>query len=64
MGYINVLQNNEVFTFGKRIAAPYDLMKQTKQLGRIPVVHFAACGVATPANAALMMQLGFFSGWD
>ncbi|KAJ0083214.1 hypothetical protein Patl1_31108 [Pistacia atlantica] len=41
-----------------QIAAPYDLVMQTKQLGRLPVVQFAAGGVATPADAALMMQLG------
>ena len=61
MGDIRVLRNmddDEVFTFAKKIAAPYDLVMQTKQLGRLPVVHFAAGGVATPADAALMMQLG------
>ncbi|KAJ0021114.1 probable pyridoxal 5'-phosphate synthase subunit PDX1 [Pistacia vera] len=61
MGEIRVLRNmddDEVFTFAKQIAAPYDLVMQTKQLGRLPVVQFAAGGVATPADAALMMQLG------
>lgn len=61
MGDIRALRNmddDEVFSFAKRIAAPYDLVMQTKQLGRLPVVHFAAGGVATPADAALMMQLG------
>ncbi|EHA8589052.1 Pyridoxal 5'-phosphate synthase subunit PDX1 [Cocos nucifera] len=61
MGDIRSLRNmddDEVFAFAKRIAAPYDLVMQTKQLGRLPVVHFAAGGVATPADAALMMQLG------
>ncbi|KAK2988301.1 hypothetical protein RJ640_011972 [Escallonia rubra] len=55
MGDIRVLRNmddDEVFTFAKKIAAPYDL------LGRLPVVHFAARGVATPEDMALMMQLG------
>ncbi|KAK1319753.1 putative pyridoxal biosynthesis protein PDX1 [Acorus calamus] len=52
------MDDDEVFSFAKRIAAPYDLVMQTKQLGRLPVVHFAAGGVATPADAALMMQLG------
>ncbi|URE40705.1 biosynthesis protein [Musa troglodytarum] len=52
------MDDDEVFAFAKRIAAPYDLVMQTKQLGRLPVVHFAAGGVATPADAALMMQLG------
>lgn len=61
LGEIRSLRNmddDEVFSFAKRIAAPYDLVMQTKQLGRLPVVHFAARGVATPADAALMMQLG------
>lgn len=61
MGDIRVLRNmddDEVFTFAKKIAAPYDLVMQTKQLGRLPVVQFAAGGVATPADAAMMMQLG------
>jgi pyridoxal 5'-phosphate synthase pdxS subunit len=46
--------------FGERVSirAPYDLVKQTVELGRLPVVNFAAGGVATPADAALMMQLG------
>ncbi|KAB2098475.1 putative pyridoxal biosynthesis PDX1 [Gossypium arboreum] len=61
MGDIRVLRNmddDEVFSFAKKIQSPYDLVMQTKQLGRLPVVHFAAGGVATPADAALMMQLG------
>ncbi|KAG0466452.1 hypothetical protein HPP92_018032 [Vanilla planifolia] len=61
MGEIRALRNmddDEVFSFAKRIAAPYDLVMQAKQLGRLPVVNFAAGGVATPADAALMMQLG------
>lgn len=52
------LDDDEVFTFAKNIQAPYELVRQTKQLGRLPVVNFAAGGVATPADAALMMQLG------
>ncbi|KAK5804364.1 probable pyridoxal 5'-phosphate synthase subunit PDX1 [Gossypium arboreum] len=61
MGDIRILRNmddDEVFSFAKKIRSPYDLVVQTKQLGRLPVVHFAAGGVATPADAALMMQLG------
>ncbi|KAK9281719.1 hypothetical protein L1049_004860 [Liquidambar formosana] len=61
MGDIRILNNmdeDEVFAFSKKIAAPYDLVAQTKQMGRLPVVHFAAGGIATPADAALMMQLG------
>jgi pyridoxal 5'-phosphate synthase pdxS subunit len=52
------MDEDERFTFAKEIAAPYDLVEQTAQLGRLPVVNFAAGGVATPADAALMMQLG------
>ena len=44
--------------YSKEIGAPYELVKETKELGRMPVVNFAAGGVATPADAALMMQLG------
>ena len=45
-------------TYAKNIQAPYDLVIETRRLGRLPVVNFAAGGVATPADAALMMQLG------
>jgi len=44
--------------FAKNNGAPYELVKETQELGRLPVVNFAAGGVATPADAALMMQLG------
>lgn len=61
MGKIRVLTNmdeDEVFATAKELAAPYDVLAQTKQMGRLPVVHFAAGGIVTPADAALMMQLG------
>lgn len=61
MGKIRVLTNmdeDEVFTFAKELRAPYDILAQTKQMGRLPVVHFASGGIVTPADAALMMQLG------
>ena len=45
-------------TFAKNIGAPFALVKETKELGRLPVVNFAAGGIATPADAALMMQIG------
>ena len=45
-------------TYAKEIGAPYELLKETQKLGRMPVVNFAAGGIATPADAALMMQLG------
>lgn len=49
---------DELMTLAKEIGAPYELVLQVKQLGKLPVVNFAAGGVATPADAALMMQLG------
>lgn len=52
------MDEDELFTYAKNIQAPYDLVKETAELGRLPVVNFAAGGVATPADAALMMQLG------
>ncbi|KAL7152475.1 hypothetical protein ABFS83_04G099600 [Erythranthe nasuta] len=55
---LNNMDDDEVFAFSKRIRAPYDIVAQTKQMGRLPVVHFAAGGISTPADAALMMQLG------
>lgn len=60
-GAIRQIQNlpdEELMAFSKEIRAPYELVKQTKELGRLPVVNFAAGGIATPADAALMMQLG------
>lgn len=48
----------ELRVYAKEIQAPYDLLKKTAELKRLPVVNFAAGGVATPADAALMMQLG------
>ncbi|KAI8897828.1 SOR/SNZ family-domain-containing protein [Globomyces pollinis-pini] len=48
----------ELYSYAKDIQAPYHLVKETARLGRLPVVNFAAGGVATPADAALMMQLG------
>jgi pyridoxal 5'-phosphate synthase pdxS subunit len=50
--------NEELMAFAKEIGAPYELLKETKALGHLPVVNFAAGGIATPADAALMMQLG------
>ena len=52
------MPDEELMTYAKNIGAPYELIKQTKELGRMPVVNFAAGGIATPADAALMMQLG------
>ncbi len=50
--------DDELMTFAKNIAAPFELVREVKRLGRLPVVNFAAGGIATPADAALMMQLG------
>ncbi len=61
LGDIRALQATppeEVMALAKGIGAPYELLKQTQALGRLPVVNFAAGGIATPADAALMMQLG------
>jgi pyridoxal 5'-phosphate synthase pdxS subunit len=61
LGDIRKLQTmpvEELMAYAKEIGAPYDLVIETKELGRLPVVNFAAGGIATPADAALMMQLG------
>ncbi len=58
---IRRLQNmpeDELFTAAKELQATYDLVKEVHDTGRLPVVNFSAGGVATPADAALMMQLG------
>merc|ERR1719183_897903 len=52
------MDENEVFAFAKEHAAPLELVQQVRREGRLPVVNFAAGGVATPADAALCMQLG------
>jgi pyridoxal 5'-phosphate synthase pdxS subunit len=61
LGEIRLLQakpEEELMAFAKSIGAPFELVLQVKELGRLPVVNFAAGGIATPADAALMMQLG------
>jgi pyridoxal 5'-phosphate synthase pdxS subunit len=55
---LTTMAEEELMAYSKEIGAPYELVKETKELGRMPVVNFAAGGVATPADAALMMQLG------
>ncbi len=47
-----------ILRYAKEMQVPIELVKETKHLGRLPVVNFAAGGVATPADAAMMMQLG------
>ncbi|MFN2107405.1 MAG: pyridoxal 5'-phosphate synthase lyase subunit PdxS [Candidatus Promineifilaceae bacterium] len=61
LGEIRRLQSmpeEELMTFAKEIGAPFSLVLETRELGRLPVVNFAAGGIATPADAALMMQIG------
>lgn len=53
-----LMSDAELYSFAKELSAPYELLKQTAKLGRLPVVCFSAGGIATPADAALMMQLG------
>jgi pyridoxal 5'-phosphate synthase pdxS subunit len=55
---LTTMAEEELMAYAKEIGAPHELIKETKELGRMPVVNFAAGGVATPADAALMMQLG------
>jgi pyridoxal 5'-phosphate synthase pdxS subunit len=55
---LQTMREDELMTYAKNLGAPYALVKETAELGRLPVVNFAAGGVATPADAALMMQLG------
>ncbi|MCI0394748.1 MAG: pyridoxal 5'-phosphate synthase lyase subunit PdxS [Chloroflexi bacterium] len=55
---LQLMPDEELMSYAKQIGAPYELVVETKALGRLPVVNFAAGGVATPADAALMMQLG------
>lgn len=55
---LQAMDEDELFTAAKNLQAPYELVKQVAEAGRLPVVNFAAGGIATPADAALMMQLG------
>ncbi|MBK9052211.1 MAG: pyridoxal 5'-phosphate synthase lyase subunit PdxS [Chloroflexi bacterium] len=55
---LQAMPDEELMTYAKNIGAPFELVKQTKDLGRLPVVNFAAGGIATPADAALLMQIG------
>ena len=61
MGEIRRIQNmseDELMATARDLRAPYELVKEVKELGKLPVVNFAAGGVASPADAALMMQIG------
>ncbi len=53
-----MLDEDQLMTYSKDINAPYNLVKQVKKIGKLPVPNFSAGGIATPADAALMMQLG------
>merc|ERR1712176_632596 len=55
---LGCMSKDELFVAAKELQAPYELVKYVADNGRLPVVNFAAGGVATPADAALMMQLG------
>ncbi len=55
---LTTMASEELMTYAKNIGAPYELVKEVAETGRLPVVNFAAGGIATPADAALMMQLG------
>jgi pyridoxal 5'-phosphate synthase pdxS subunit len=55
---LQAMDEDELFTAAKNFQAPYELVRQVAETGRMPVVNFAAGGLATPADAALLMQLG------
>ena len=55
---LQTLPDDELMAYSKDLGAPYELVVETRNAGRLPVVNFAAGGLATPADAALMMQLG------
>ena len=55
---IKTMRDDELMTRAKEIGAPYELVKYVHDNGKLPVPNFAAGGIATPADAALMMQLG------
>lgn len=52
------MPDEELMAYAKNSGAPFELLRETKEINRLPVVNFAAGGIATPADAALMMQLG------
>jgi len=56
--HIQTLSNDELMAYSKNIGAPVDLVQYVKEKGKLPVPNFSAGGIATPADAALMMQLG------
>lgn len=58
IAYLSVLDPSELMAEAKKLSAPYELVREVALLGKLPVPHFTAGGIATPADAALMMQLG------
>ena len=58
IGYVQSVREDELMAYAKEIGAPFELVKWVHDHGRLPVVNFAAGGIATPADAALMMHLG------
>jgi pyridoxal 5'-phosphate synthase pdxS subunit len=56
------MSEEELYEYAKQLRVPFHLLKETARLKRLPVVSFAAGGIATPADAALMMQLGCDGG--
>ena len=58
IAHVVSLREDELFDEAKKLAVPFDLLREVRDAGRLPVVNFAAGGIATPADAALMMQLG------
>lgn len=55
---VTLMGDDELMTEAKNIGAPYEILREIKKNGKLPVVNFAAGGIATPADAALMMELG------
>jgi pyridoxal 5'-phosphate synthase pdxS subunit len=55
---LNSMREDELYVAAKEMQAPYELVREVARLGKLPVVMFSAGGIATPADAALMMQLG------
>ncbi len=55
---VTLMSDDELMTEAKNLGAPYEILREIKKNGKLPVVNFAAGGIATPADAALMMELG------
>src|SRR6201996_6409270 len=58
MKALTVLDETELYASAKNLQAPYELVRMVAQAGKLPVPNFSAGGIATPADAALLMQLG------